>query len=266
MDKGGRFMHEVRLQNIALFVGTGKCNANCAHCAGSIHRYNMPKKDGIIDEELFYNTLKYAYERGARSLSFTSGGEPTLAPNSVTKTLDIAENFDFKKIKLYTNGIRIGKSLKFSETYLPLWQSKGLTDIYWTVHSISEEKNAQIFRIKSYPSLELIISRIHKAHLKVRANIVLSRSNISDLERFKEIVNGLKGYYVDNIAAWPVRDEKDEYDVINAPSMSEIEKMREWAKDDWTIQVQTEEHHKLYKNKQKLGLFPDGKLSNDWCN
>ncbi|MFC1755157.1 radical SAM protein [Thermoproteota archaeon] len=259
-------MYEMRLQNIASFVGTGKCNAKCAHCAGSIHRENMPKEDKVVDEDLFYNTLKYSYERGARSLSLTSGGEPTLAPNSVTTTLEIAQNFDFRKIKLYTNGISIGRSAKFSETYLPLWQSKGLTDIYWTVHSLSEEKNAQIFGIRSYPSLELTIRRIHEAHLKVRANIVLSRGNISDLERFKEIVTGLKGYDVDNIAAWPVRDEKDEYDIDNAPPMSEIQKMRGWATNDQTIEVQTEEHHELYKNKKKLGLFPDGKLSSAWCN
>ncbi len=258
-------MHEMRLQNIALFVGTGNCNANCGHCAGSIHRANMPKEDKVVDEELFYETLRYAYERGARSLSLTSGGEPTLAPNSVTRTLEIAQNFDFTKIKLYTNGIRIGRSQKFSETYLPLWQSKRLTDIYWTVHSLSEEKNAEVFGIKSYPGLELIISRIHEADLRVRANIVLSRSNISDLGKFKEIVIGLKGYSVNNIAAWPVRDEKDEYDINSAPSMAEIQRMREWAENDDTIQVQTEEHHELYKNKQKLGLFPNGKLSSDWC-
>ncbi|MBS3094355.1 radical SAM protein [Candidatus Pacearchaeota archaeon] len=191
----------MNLQNIALFVGTGKCNANCAHCAGSIHRENMPKEDKVVDENLFYRTLKYAYENGARSLSLTSGGEPTIAPNSVTRTLEIAQNFDFRKIKLYTNAIRIGKSLKFSKNYLPLWQSKGLTDIYWTVYSISPEKNAQIFRIKSYPSLELIINRIHEADLKVRANIVLSKNNICNLEKFKEIVTWLKNYGVDNIAA-----------------------------------------------------------------
>lgn len=258
-------MYEMKLQNIALFVGTGNCNANCGHCAGSIHRENMPKEDRVMDEKLFYETLQYAYGRGARSLSLTSGGEPTLAPNSVTRTLEIAQNFDFRKIKLYTNGIRIGRSQKFSETYLPLWQSKGLTDIYWTVHSLSEEKNAEIFGIKSYPSLELTISRIHDAHLRVRANIVLSRGNISDLEKFKEMVIGLKEYGVDNLAAWPVRDEKDNYDIINAPPMSEIQRMREWATDDETIQVQTEEHHELYRNKEKLGLFPDGKLSSDWC-
>lgn len=259
-------MYEMRLQNIALFVGTGKCNANCGHCAGKIHRESMPKEDKVADEELFYNTLKDSYEKGARSLSLTSGGEPTLAPMSITKTLDIAKNFDYGKIKLYTNGIMIGKSSRFSEMYLPLWQSKGLTDIYLTVHSLSEEKNAQIFGIKSYPSLELIVSRIHEANLKVRANIVLSRGNISDLEKFKEIVIGLKRYSFDNIAAWPVRDEKDEYDIINAPSMDDIQKMRELVKDDRTIDVQTEEHHELYKNKKKLGLFPDGTISSDWCN
>ncbi len=256
----------MKLQNIALFVGTGNCNANCGHCSGSIHRENMPKEDKVVDEDLFYETLRYAYERGARSLSLTSGGEPTLAPNSVTRTLEIAQEFDFGKIKLYTNGIRIGRSQQFSETYLPLWESKKLTDIYWTVHSLSEEKNAEIFEIKSYPSLESTVSRIHDAHLRVRANIVLSKGNISDLEKFKEIVIGLQEYCVDNIAAWPVRDKKDEYDVHNAPLISEIQRMREWAKHDGTIQVQTEEHHELYKNRKKLGLFPDGTLSNTWCN
>jgi MoaA/NifB/PqqE/SkfB family radical SAM enzyme len=226
----------------------------------------MPREDKVMDEQLFYETLQYAYEMGAKSLSLTSGGEPTLAPNSVTRTLEIAQHFEYKKIKLYTNGIRIGMSKSFSQKYLPLWQSIGLTDIYWTVHSLSEKKNTQIFGIKSYPSLELIISRIHEADLRVRANIVLSRSNISDLEKFKEFVIGLKEYGVDNIAAWPVRDEKDEYDVNNAPSMIEIQRMREWAETDNTIQVQTEEHHELYRNKHKLGLFPDGKISSDWCN
>ena len=172
----------------------------------------------------------------------------------------------FRKIKLYTNAIRIGKSLKFSKNYLPLWQSKGLTDIYWTVYSISPEKNAQIFRIKSYTSLELIINRIHEADLKVRANIVLSKNNICNLEKFKEIVTWLKNYGVDNIAAWPVRNEKDDYDIYNAPSMFEIQKMREWVEGDEAIMVQTEEHHKLYQNRIKLGLFPDEKLSSSWCN
>jgi cyclic lactone autoinducer peptide len=258
-------MYEMSLQNIALFVGTGYCNANCSHCAGSIHQEKMPKEDKVVDPDLFYQTLRDAYEMGARSLSLTSGGEPTLAPNSVTETLEIAQNFDFSKIKLYTNGIRIGRSKKFSERYLPLWKSKRLTDIYLTVHSLSPENNARIFGIKSYPNLELIINRIHYADLRVRANIVLSRNNISDLEKFKEMVIGLQKHGVDNIAAWPVRDEKDEYDVDNAPPLSEIQKMREWSEHDDTIQVQTEEHHKLYKNKLKLGLFPDGKLSSDWC-
>ena len=63
-------------------------------------------------------------KEGARSLSLTSGGEPTLAPNSVTQTLDIAQNFGFTKIKLYTNGIRIGRSSQFSETYLPYGNQK----------------------------------------------------------------------------------------------------------------------------------------------
>lgn len=258
-------MHEMKLQNIALFVGTDKCNARCPHCAGLIHRANMPKEDKVSDEKLFYDTLKYAYERGSKALSLTSAGEPTLAPNSVSKTLDIAREFDYTKIKLYTNGIRIGKSEKFSSFYLPLWHSKGLTDIYLTTHALSPKKNSELFGITSYPELSIIVSRVHQAQLKIRANIVLSKSNISNLEKFVNLVVGLKNLGFDNIAAWPVRDSNDDYDVINAPSFQEIDKMRDWASVDSSIAVQTEEHHKLYENRVKLGLFPDGSLSNKWC-
>ncbi|MBS3094354.1 hypothetical protein J4474_01685 [Candidatus Pacearchaeota archaeon] len=48
--------------------------------------------------------------------------------------------------------------------------------------------------------------------------------------------------------------------------MFEIQKMREWVEGDEAIMVQTEEHHKLYQNRIKLGLFPDEKLSSSWCN
>lgn len=254
-----------KLHNIALFVGTNRCNAKCVHCAGLILRRDMPREDKISDENRFRETLKYAHNRGSRALSLTSAGETTLAPNAITRTLEIASEFAYKKIKLYTNGILIGESKEFAEYYLPLWQSKGLTNIYLTIHSTSAQKNANIFNIKSYPDLQVIVNRIHNAGLKIRANIVLSKNNISDLNKFSQLVLDLKSYGFDNIAAWPVRDENDDYDIFNAPSMEEIEKMRKWALNDSSIVVQTEEHHKMYENKEKLGLFPNGKISNKWC-
>lgn len=254
-----------KLHNIALFVGTNRCNAKCAHCAGLILRKDMPKEDKISDENRFREVLRYAYERGSRALSLTSAGETTLAPNAITRTLEIAGEFGYEKIKLYTNGILIGKSEKFEKYYLPLWRLKGLTDIYLTIHSTSRKKNANIFNIKSYPDLNIIVNRIHKVGLKIRANIVLSKNNISNLDKFSQLVVNLKNYGFDNIAAWPVRDENDNYDIVNAPSIDEIEKMRKWASNDTSIVVQTEEHHKMYENKEKLGLFPNGNISNKWC-
>ncbi|MEK6809761.1 MAG: radical SAM protein, partial [Nanoarchaeota archaeon] len=99
--------------SLSLFVGTGRCNANCSHCAGMPLRRYAPKKDGTIDENLVYKTIKTCYEQGARHLSISSSGEPTLSPLSVTKALELIyrcrkEDIEFSPLNLYSNGIRIG--------------------------------------------------------------------------------------------------------------------------------------------------------------
>ncbi|MDP3027449.1 MAG: hypothetical protein Q8N63_07085, partial [Nanoarchaeota archaeon] len=80
-------MHEIN--SLSIFVGTGQCNANCAHCAGEIYRKSAPTEDGVIDEDLIHKTLRSCYEKGARYLSISSSGEPTLSPLSVTKALKL---------------------------------------------------------------------------------------------------------------------------------------------------------------------------------
>ena len=77
-----------RLKSLSLFVGTEYCNAKCGHCAGEPLRGYGSKKDGIIDEELINKTIRDCYRQGARSLSISSTGEPTLSPKSLTKTFE----------------------------------------------------------------------------------------------------------------------------------------------------------------------------------
>ena len=109
-----------------------------------LRRY-APKEDGLIDEDLIYTTIKTCYEQGARYLSISSSGEPTLSPLSVTKTLRLIdgcrdEGIEYSPINLYSNGIRIGGDKDFGDTDLSLWRSLGLTTIYVTVHDIDEKK------------------------------------------------------------------------------------------------------------------------------
>jgi MoaA/NifB/PqqE/SkfB family radical SAM enzyme len=262
-------MHEVNnMKSLSLFVGTGECNANCLHCAGKIHRKYAPKEDGIIDEPLIYKTLKECYLKGARSLSISSSGEPTLSPKSVTRVLEMIVGYN--PINLYSNGIRIGEDKKFSKKYLPLWGSLGLTGLYITVHNINERKNAKVYGIEKYPKLEDVVSRIHDASLNVRANIVLTKENACDVHSFIKMVVGLRDLGFDSVSAWPVRNKEDNLDYREGPSKKQLDYMDSFVISGgfryFPVRILGEENSEKYKKGEKLTLFPDKSLSNKWCN
>lgn len=263
------------LNSLSIFVGTGQCNANCAHCAGIMHRKNAPKQDGIINENLIYKTLKEAHERGARYLSISSSGEPTLSPLSVTAALELVhrckkEGLEYSPINLYSNGIKIGEDKEFCDIYLPLWRNLGLTTIYVTVHDIDEKKNAKIYGVKSYPSLKLVLSRIHESNLLMRANLVLNRRTIDTFEKFVSTASYLKNMGVDYISAWPIRGMDDKINQNLSPLEKELNKMEAWIKNNqshkYGIRLLREKNQGLYRDGRKITLFPDGTLSSAWCN
>ncbi len=263
------------LKSLSLFVGTGQCNAHCVHCAGRAHRKYAPTEDGIIDQDLIYDTIKKCYGWGARSLSISSSGEPTLSPLSITTVLQLVhgcktEGIEYSPINLYSNGIRIGKDKEFCNTYLPRWRDYGLTTIYVTMHDVDEEKNARIYGVDNYPDLEGVISRIHHAGLLTRGNLVLSQKTIDTFEKFVSTVDYLTEIGVDGISAWPVRGMDDKINSELSPLESELDKMEEWVEQnqDYGIRVMLlrEKSKILYQTGQKLTLFPDGTLSNTWCN
>ena len=264
-----------KINSLGLFVGTGQCNARCKHCAGVIHRKYAPKQDGVIDTDLIYKTVKNCYERGARSISLTSSGEPTLSPLAVTKTLELIcnmreEDVKYEWINLYSNGIQIGKDKEFSCKYLRQWHNLGLQTVYITVHNLDEEKNAEVYGIRAYPSLREVVSRVHDAELLARANIVLSRDNIGTYEKYISMVKGLREIGFNHISAWPIRNSEDKMDSGLAPLEEELDKMENWTQEQETsgyrLRILRENSRRAYQTGQKLTLFPDGTLSSSWCN
>lgn len=264
-----------KLNSLSLFVGTSECNGKCAHCAGIPLRKYAPKIDGIIDEELISRTIKECYSNGARYLSISSSGEPTLSPIAVTKTLTLIDNYKhegiaFSPINLYSNGIRIGNDKEFCDEYLPLWKTLGLTTLYITVHNIDEKENAKIYGIKEYPSLKLIMSRIHDNNLLIRANLVLSKNTIDTAEKFIDTVTYLKNIGANSISAWPIRDQNDKVDLELSPLEIELDKIDNWILSNPDsknkIKLLRENSKIAYTSGQKLTLFPNGILSNTWCN
>lgn len=269
-------MHEMsKLRSLSLFVGTGSCNAKCDHCAGKPIRKDAPKKDGIINGDLIYKTIRECYAQGARYLSLSSSGEPTLSPVSVTKTLELIyglkkEGIRFSPINLYSNGIRIGEDKEFCNEFLPVWKNFGLTTVYVTIHDTDENENAKIYGIENYPSFKSILSRLHNANLLVRANLVLGKRTIGTLEKFVSTVNYLQDVGFDYVSSWPIRNDNDEIDQELCPSEKELDKMEDWVKinknPNFKISFLNGKDRESYETGQKLTLFPDGTLSNTWCN
>lgn len=263
-----------KLHSLGIFVGTGQCNAKCTHCAGVPLRKHAPKEDGIINEDLIYKTVKKCYSMGARYLSITSSGEPTLSPLAVTKLLKLIyeckkEGIKFSPVNLYTNGIIIGEDDSFCRKYLPLWKNYGLTHIYLTIHNIDEKKNAEVYCVERYPPLERVLSRVHNAGLLIRANLVLSKNTISTFEEFTFTIEHLLGIGVDSISAWPIRTLDDEVDIEMSPPEQEMDKMEEWIKgyenSGNVIRLLGKKNKMIYETGQKLTLFQDNTLSNTWC-
>ncbi|MBU1855240.1 MAG: hypothetical protein KKF89_05945, partial [Nanoarchaeota archaeon] len=233
-----------------------------------------PKEDGIIDKDLIYKTIKDCYEQGARYLSISSSGEPTLSPISVTKTLRLIyecrnERIEYSPINLYSNGIRIGEEKIFCDNYLPLWKDLGLTTIYVTVHDVDEVKNAIAYRIENYPPLDLVVSRIHDANLLMRANLVLSKKTMNSFDKFVSTVKHLKNIDVDSVSAWSIRNKEDRVDPDLSPLEEELDKIERWVESqnpEHKIRLLREKSKIAYKIGQKLTLFPNKTLSNTWCN
>lgn len=261
----------VNLKSLSLFVGTSECNANCGHCAGIPLRKYAPKEDGIVDRGLIYRTVRECYDQGARYLSISSSGEPTLSPLSVTKTLELlhecrGEGINFSPINLYSNGIRIGDDESFCDSYLSRWKNLGLSSVYITVHDVDEVENAKFYGVESYPSLDLILSRIHNTDLLMRANLVLSKRAVGTFDKFVSTVEYLRGIGVDSVSAWPIRNNKDEVDFNLSPLEEEFGKMERWARNLDDVRLLGKKNEVVYEAGKKLTLFPNGILSNTWCN
>ncbi len=266
------------MEALALFVGMGTCNARCERCAGKIHRRYAPKRDGIVDEMLITQTLRSCFEDGARRLTITGSGEPTLSPRSVTKVLEIAyilrdDGIVFSPIHMYSNGIIIGTSHGFCGMYLNAWKDLGLSAVYVTVHGADRDENARGYRVKNYPPLYNIVRRIHRAGLFMRANVVLEKGSVDNAEKALQLTKQLHELGVDAVSMWPIRNiANDEMDTQKAPDEKTLQEMRaemhafNQALGIEFVKVYGEENHLLYTVGKKMTLFPDGTLSGSWCN
>ena len=164
------------VRSLGIFVGTSKCNANCSHCAGIIHRQYAEKIDGTPNLKRIREVLDYCVEKNLKSISISGSGEPILSTKSVTKVLQLIQTYNKRfKINLYTNGISLSKN----RLNLQKWKNLGLTHIYLSAHSSNDEINSKFLNIDKIINLKNNIEVIHSIGLSSRINFRLSKENIT---------------------------------------------------------------------------------------
>jgi len=250
------------VNSMGILVGSSACNAKCQLCAGIPHRKDAPRKDWVVEEPRVEEAIRECCERGARYISLSGSGEPTMSPGAVTKVLGIIKRVapPLEKVCLYTNGIRFGADKGFEALWLPAWKGMGLTDIQLSVHDFDLAKNAKGFGISYYPDFDAIFGPLRKYGYRIRANIMLQKGYIDSAERFRTALRHFRGR-VDKIVAWPVRRVGREGISPKAPSAQMMGEIKEVASGFEDVDVYWPEE----RSAGKLTLFPDGSLRDTWC-
>ena len=218
-----------KIYSVSALVGNGACNANCEFCAGKYLRPEA-RENKLYDKNL-ESAIKLSARYGGWSLSLTSSGEPTCDPDSLTNALNIYnkcanQGAYFPNVNLFTNGILFDNKI-FCKEYLPKWKELGLNNIAISIHEVSEEGQAKIYGLNSYPKLENLVENIEENGLGVRATLLLRKGGVDTPKKYEDAVKTLINKGMNNITSWPVGEPdntRNEY----TPSRLNLFKIRKW--------------------------------------
>jgi MoaA/NifB/PqqE/SkfB family radical SAM enzyme len=80
---------------------TNECNLNCPYCTNEDYRVTCNQS---LERSMAADTIKQLAGMGAKSITFTGGGEPTMHPH-LAEMLQLAKNSGLD-VALITNGLR----------------------------------------------------------------------------------------------------------------------------------------------------------------
>jgi hypothetical protein len=275
-----------KIYSVSALTGNGKCNANCAGCAGKYLR------EEAKESSLYYRNLEAAIKLSARyggwSFSLTSAGEPTCDPDAVTHALEVYakcanQGAYFPNVNLFSNGIIIGKDQNFCKEYLPRWKSLGLTNIAISFHSAYGTKQADVYGIPLYPFFPDIRNNILEYGIGMRATLLLRKGIVDNAKRYEEAIERLINFNIDNITSWPIGNPdgtSNEY----TPSIWGIWDIKLWLRKNarlchghvWgggvydyhgnilRITDYVTKHNPRSEHVRQLVVFQDGTVSYSW--
>lgn len=157
---------------------TNSCNLRCYYCqsGGENHGICGNKNLELSNVKQVLNVLEKA---GIDRIRFT-GGEPTLLPY-FGEIIRYAVNLRFSKIRISTNGYKISE-------YVDILKNKKIR-VQLSLDTLEKQKFESI---TGYDELETVIKSIDtlsKSNINTRINIVVMKSNISEIKDIIEYCN-----------------------------------------------------------------------------
>ena len=162
-----------RISTYLAIALTTYCNYQCFYCkeggesiSKKKERIPFPKIKQIIDN---------AYNNGITNFRIT-GGEPTSVPY-FSELIEYIMNLSGTKVRINTNGYKI------LENFNVLIKYNDRIDIVFSVDSISEYLNNVHFQKYLSDDVVTITKKLKENDIAVRYNIVVTRLNVSEVEK-----------------------------------------------------------------------------------
>lgn len=174
------FIKKARSKHVPLFTTielTQECNYQCFHCYNYDRRDPLKKPGPVLKDEQVKEILKELKKLGTLYLNF-SGGEPL-----VHKSLDLyikwAKDLGMQ-VKLKSNG-----SL-FNDKKIEHLEKIGLDGVEISLYGILDRTYQEFTGNNSAAIVQRNIKLLKKSNIDTTANIILSKSNINELEQMIE--------------------------------------------------------------------------------
>lgn len=203
---------------------TYRCTNNCQFCFSSY------LKDVKITFAALLKAVDYGYERGCRSL-ILSGGEPTLLPDTVIKTIEHANKLGYESYTIQTNGSGLSEKNSLFHFLKDVADEKQLS-ISFSIHGPNRHIHDAISsRCGAFDSLLQAIENISTStKATIYTNSVISAPNINLL---RDIATLLGRYRIQLIQFAVMHSEQtDDFSVGLLPSVNAVHKLTDIVSRD----------------------------------
>lgn len=121
-----------------------------------------------------------------------SGGEPTTQPDKIISLINLAENLNYKKYIIQTNGVGLAHNYKLVNFLDRLSKVKEVC-ISFSVHGFNAEiHNTMSCNSAAFKTLQVALKNISQTNCRIYTNTVITSLNIDTLENIVKLIIPLK--------------------------------------------------------------------------